>query len=49
MPVFGTLAAAILVGERFGALRFAGMALLFVGLATIVLLPLLRSTGIGRT
>jgi O-acetylserine/cysteine efflux transporter len=49
VPVFGTLAAAILVGERFATLRLPGMALIFVGLATIVVpRALLRIAGIGR-
>ena len=37
VPIFGTLAAAILVGESFGAARLAGMALILAGLALVVL------------
>jgi drug/metabolite transporter (DMT)-like permease len=49
VPIFGTLAAALFVGERFAALRLAGMALIFIGLAAIELpRSLFRVPGIGR-
>lgn len=38
VPVFGTLSAALILGERFPPLRFAGMGLILTGLA-IVLWP----------
>ena len=49
MASFGTLAAALSVGEHFAALRLAGMALIFIGLAAIALpRSLFRVPGIGR-
>jgi O-acetylserine/cysteine efflux transporter len=39
VPVTGTLSAALLLGERFGPVRLAGMALILVGLAVLVLKP----------
>jgi drug/metabolite transporter (DMT)-like permease len=36
-PCTGVVASALLFGERFGALRYAGMALILLGLATILL------------
>jgi len=36
-PVTGVIASAIVFGERFAALRYAGMALILLGLATIML------------
>jgi O-acetylserine/cysteine efflux transporter len=49
VPIFGTLAAALFVGEHFAALRLAGMALIFIGLAAIALpRSLFRVPGIGR-
>ena len=49
VPVFGTLAAIILLGERFPAQRLAGVALIVAGLA-IVALPArwLRAPWLGR-
>ena len=35
VPIFGPLSAAIVLGERFGPLRIAGMALIVIGLAVI--------------
>lgn len=37
VPVFGTLSAALLLGETFGPARLAGMALILLGLAVVVL------------
>lgn len=37
VPVFGTLAAALLLGESFGPARLAGMVLILFGLAVVVL------------
>lgn len=37
VPVFGTLSAALLLGETFGPARLAGMALILAGLAVVVL------------
>jgi O-acetylserine/cysteine efflux transporter len=37
VPIFGTLSAALLLGERFGPLRLAGMALILAGVALVVL------------
>jgi O-acetylserine/cysteine efflux transporter len=37
VPVFGMLAAALMVGERFGPIRFAGAGLILIGLALVVL------------
>jgi O-acetylserine/cysteine efflux transporter len=39
VPVTGTISAALLLGERFGEVRFVGMALILVGLAVLVLRP----------
>ncbi|MCR4283451.1 MAG: EamA family transporter [Bauldia sp.] len=39
VPVSGTLSAALLVGETFGTVRLAGMGLIMVGLAFLVLGP----------
>lgn len=39
VPVTGTLSAYLVLGERFGPLRLAGMALILAGLAVIVLGP----------
>jgi len=44
VPVFGTVSAALVLGERFPPLRFAGMGLILVGLA-IVLWPRRRTAG----
>lgn len=35
VPIFGALSAALVLGERFGALRIAGMVLIVTGLAVI--------------
>lgn len=43
VPVFGMASAALVVGERFGPLRFGGAALLLLGLAIIVLAPKTRA------
>lgn len=37
VPVFGTLSAALVLGETFGAVRLAGMALILAGLAVVAL------------
>jgi O-acetylserine/cysteine efflux transporter len=37
VPVTGTISAALLLGERFGEVRFVGMALILLGLAVLVL------------
>ncbi|MFT8243308.1 EamA family transporter [Roseomonas sp. BN140053] len=37
VPIFGTLSAALVLGERFGPLRLLGMALILLGLAVTVL------------
>ena len=37
VPLFGTLSAAVILGERFPPLRFAGMALIVCGLLVVVL------------
>ena len=37
VPVFGTLSAALLLGETFGPARLAGMVLILLGLAVVVL------------
>jgi O-acetylserine/cysteine efflux transporter len=37
VPVFGTVSAALLLGETFGPARLAGMALILAGLAVVVL------------
>jgi O-acetylserine/cysteine efflux transporter len=37
VPVTGTLSAALLLGERFGPVRLAGMAIIMAGLAALVL------------
>jgi O-acetylserine/cysteine efflux transporter len=37
VPVSGTLSAALILGERFGPLRLAGMVLIFAGLGFLVL------------
>ena len=37
VPVTGTISSALLLGETFGPLRLAGMALIMVGLAVLVL------------
>jgi len=39
VPVTGTISAALLLGERFGPLRLAGMVLIMAGLAVLVLRP----------
>jgi O-acetylserine/cysteine efflux transporter len=39
VPVTGTISAALLLGERFSATRLAGMALILLGLAVLVLRP----------
>jgi O-acetylserine/cysteine efflux transporter len=39
VPVSGTLSAALLLGERFGALRLGGMVLIMAGLAVLLLGP----------
>ncbi|MEO8669446.1 MAG: EamA family transporter, partial [Bauldia sp.] len=44
VPVSGTLAAAIVLGESFGPVRLAGMVLIFVGLGILVL----RRRGTGE-
>ena len=36
VPISGTLSSALILGERFGPLRLAGMALIFVGLGVLV-------------
>jgi O-acetylserine/cysteine efflux transporter len=46
VPVFGMGSAAIVFGERFGPLRFAGMALILVGLAAVVLPPAVLRRGV---
>ena len=38
-PCTGVIASALIFGERFGAMRYAGMALIFTGL-TIIMLPM---------
>lgn len=43
VPVFGALSAALVLGEQFGAMRMAGMALILFGLA-ILTVPLRRRT-----
>lgn len=37
VPIFGTVAAALIVDEAFGPLRLAGMALILLGLALVVM------------
>ncbi len=37
VPVFGTLSAALVLGETFGAVRLAGMVLILAGLAVVAL------------
>ena len=44
-PVTGVLASALIFGERFTYLRYAGMALILAGLAVIVLWPSQRAPG----
>jgi O-acetylserine/cysteine efflux transporter len=44
-PVTGVVASALIFGERFTYLRYAGMALILAGLAVIVLWPPQRVTG----
>lgn len=39
VPVSGTISSYLILGERFGPLRLAGMALILVGLAIIVFAP----------
>lgn len=39
VPVSGTIAAYLILGEEFGPLRLAGMALILVGLAVLILGP----------
>ncbi len=39
VPIFGTLSSALILGERFGALRLAGMVLIFLGLGVLVMPP----------
>lgn len=42
VPISGTLSAALILGERFGPLRLAGMVLIFVGLGVLVMPRKLR-------
>jgi O-acetylserine/cysteine efflux transporter len=44
VPIFGALSAALVLGERFGALRIAGMVLIVTGLAVI---SIRRSRGVA--
>ncbi len=37
VPISGTLSSALILGERFGPLRLAGMVLIFVGLGVLVM------------
>ncbi len=37
VPVSGTLSSALILGERFGPLRLAGMVLIFIGLGVLVM------------